>query len=139
MKKSYLLLLIILSGLYYQCSDKKKDQLDFEKTSYQLPKVLIITSGSIEGNGKVAEGIIVAIQSFNRKGAIVELKTRDILNDLESLNNYNILILSSAIDYHDADRQYSLAYMSDYEINNIKTFVECGGINRVRRFILTTF
>lgn len=117
-----------MSGFFYQCSDKKKSTTDFDKTSYQLPRVLIITTGSTEGNGKVAEGVIVAMQSFNRKGAVVKLETRDILNDLENLKKYNILILSSAIDYHDADRQYSLAYMSDYEIDNIKTFVEEGGI-----------
>lgn len=122
------MLLILLSGLFYQCSDEKENSRDFKKTSYQLPKVLIITSGSIEGNGKLAEGIIVAIQSFSRKGAVVKLETRDILNDCESLKNYNILILSSAIAYHDADRQYSLAFMSDYEIDNIKTFVENGGV-----------
>ncbi len=120
--------LILLSGLLFQCSHKEKNPVVFEKSSYQLPKVLIITSGSLEGNGKLAEGIIVAIQSFNRKGAIVELETRDVLHDLESLKKYNILILSSAIAYHDADRQYSLTFMSDYEIDNIKTFVEEGGI-----------
>ena len=133
MKKYFLLAvvstgLILLSGLLFQCSNKEKTPAVFEKTSYQLPKVLIITSGSLEGNGKLAEGIIVAIQSFNRKGAIVELETRDILNDIENLKKFNILILSSAVDYHDADRQFSLAYMSDYEINNIKTFVEDGGV-----------
>ncbi len=128
MKKLFFLLLILLSGFFYQCSDRKKNTPDFDKTSYQLPKVLIITTGSTEGNGKVAEGVVVAMQSFNRKGAVVKLETRDILNDLETLKKYNILILSSAIGYHDADRQYSLAYMSDYEIENIRTFVEEGGI-----------
>lgn len=117
-----------MSGIFYQCSDKKKNSHDFDSALYQLPRVLIITTGSSEGNGKLAEGIVVAIQSFNRKGAIVKLETRDILNDKESLKNYNILILSSAIDYHDADRQYSLAFMSDFEIENIKTFVAGGGI-----------
>jgi len=120
--------LILFSGLLFQCSNNEKTPAVFEKASYQLPKVLIITSGSLEGNGKLAEGIIVAIQSFNRKGALVELETRDILNDIQSLKKFNILILSSAVDYHDADRQFSLAYMSDYEIDNIKTFVEDGGI-----------
>jgi len=128
MKKFSFLLLLLLMGLFYQCSNKEETSTVFEKTSYQLPKVLIITSGSPEGNGKLAEGIIVAIQSFNRKGAVVELETRDILNDIDRLKNYNILILSSAVGYHDADRQYSLAFMSDYEINNIKAFVEDGGI-----------
>lgn len=128
MNKSFVIVLLILSGLFYQCSHKEKDVKDFDKVSYQLPRVLIITTGTTEGNGKLAEGIVVAIQSFNSKGAIVKLDTRDILNDIEKLKKYNILILSSAIDYHDADRQYSLAYMSDFEINNIKTFVEDGGI-----------
>ncbi|MBI9037340.1 MAG: hypothetical protein JEY97_04335 [Bacteroidales bacterium] len=128
MKKISLLLLLFLTGLLFQCSNKEKTLAVFENSSYQLPKVLIITSGALEGNGKLAEGIVVAMQSFNRNGAMVELETRDILNDIENLKKYKILILSSAIAYHDADRPYSLAYMSDYEIDNIKTFVETGGI-----------
>ncbi|MEA3496494.1 MAG: hypothetical protein U9R42_10705 [Bacteroidota bacterium] len=121
------LFIIILTLFLLQCTNEKTKNIINKGATYQLPKVLIVTSGS-EGNGKVAEGIIVAIQSLNKNGAIVELATRDILQDEKKLKDYNFLILLTAIDYHDADMLYSLTFMSDFEINNIKNFVSNGGV-----------
>ncbi len=39
-----------------------------------------------------------------------------------------MIILSTAPGYHDADRKYSLSYMSDAELENLQDFVDKGGI-----------
>jgi hypothetical protein len=90
--------------------------------------VLIITSGISNDNTHLAQGIVIAVQSFNKMGATVRLEPRDILYDYGELQKYSILILSTFPGYHDADRKYSLSYMSDEELHNIALFVENGGV-----------
>lgn len=130
MKKNIFIIVIIFPILFLQCNYNKKriDDTGESISSYQLPKVLFISSGTEEGNGKLAQGIIIAIQSFNRKGAIVKIESRDILKYPDKLKNYNFLILSTALGYHDADRLYSLSFMSDFEIENVRNFVKDGGV-----------
>jgi peptidoglycan/xylan/chitin deacetylase (PgdA/CDA1 family) len=93
-----------------------------------LPRVLIITSGYSEDKPQLAQGIVVAMQSFNKYGAMVRLEPRDILFDQKELAKFNILILSTFPGYHDADLKYSLSCLSDEEMHNIALFVENGGV-----------
>lgn len=94
----------------------------------QLPKVLFVTTGLTNGNGLLPKGAIVAIQTLNQQGAMVRLETRDVLYDKATLSLYNVMVLSTAPGYHDADRRYSLSFMSDAEMENIREFVESGGV-----------
>jgi hypothetical protein len=96
--------------------------------SYALPKVLILTTGASEGNGVLAQGVVIALQTFNKQGAYVKLDSRNILLDTARLHQFNILILPTSMDYHDADRKYSLTFLSDEEMNNIKNWVKEGGV-----------
>jgi len=96
-------------------------------SGYKLPKVLYITTGSNQGNGLLPEGVTIAIQTFNRSGALVELSSRDALLDPLFLEDYSIMILSTAIGYHDIDRKYSLTFLSDKEVEIITGWVKNGG------------
>ena len=101
-----------------------------EKLGTHLPKVLFITTGiNFEEEEKdLPKGIIVAIQTFNSRGIPVRLEPRDVLFNMDLLSQYSIIILSTTIGYHDADRKYSLTYMTDTEMRNLGKFVENGGI-----------
>jgi hypothetical protein len=96
--------------------------------SYTLPKVLILTTGASEGNGVLAQGVVIALQTFNKQGAYVKLDSRNILLDTARLNQFNIMVLPTSMDYHDADRKYSLTFLSDEEMHNIKNWVRRGGV-----------
>ncbi len=120
----FLLLLLTHCKPYGRDSDPAKDL----SSDIFLPRVLFITTGITDNHSRLPQGIVVAIQSFNKKGAFVRLETRKVLYDYSRLSEFNILILSTSLDYHDADRNYSLTYMSDKEIENIKQFVIEGGI-----------
>lgn len=100
----------------------------FSQFLFSLPKVLFITTGDGDGRGTVSDGVILAMQELNKNGAIVKLDNRKILYAPEKLENYNILIISTAFGYHDADRLYSLSYLSDIEMKNISNWVKNGGI-----------
>ena len=127
------ILLIIISSvvlLTIQCSspNKESESVSGKSLNKQLPRVLFITTGISSQNIMLSQGITVAIQTLNKKGALVRLEPRDILYNYKSLSNYNIIILSTAKDYHDADRDYSLTYMSDEELENLRKFVSNGGV-----------
>lgn len=94
----------------------------------QLPKALFLTTGLPGGNGRLPNGIVIALQSLNKLGVLTRLESREILYDYEELSRYNLLILSTALGYHDADRRYSLSFMSDEELVNLHHFVEEGGV-----------
>ncbi len=117
-------LFLLLAG----CSQPAQRETVAEVSGMQLPRALIITSGLSEENPQLAQGIVVAIQSLSRAGAAVRLEPRDILFDYSELSAYNILILSTFPAYHDADRKYSLSYMSDEELHNLARFVQNGGV-----------
>ncbi|MCB0841187.1 MAG: hypothetical protein KDD99_31175, partial [Bacteroidetes bacterium] len=94
----------------------------------QLPRALFITTGLNEGNGLLPKGIVIALQALNQKGVVSRLETREILYNREALFQYNILVLSTSLGYHDADRTYSLAFMADEELAILSDFVAAGGI-----------
>jgi hypothetical protein len=116
--------LLLITGCSSPSNQEKKDKL----TGRLLPKVLFITSGISDEEPKLASGIVVAIQSFNKRGVPVRLEARDILYDYDELSRYAIIILSTFPGYHDADRRYSLSYMSDEELGNLEKFVRNGGV-----------
>ena len=111
-----------------QCSSPSIDETASDSSKTQLPRVLIITSGIGSENPQLAQGIIVAMQTFNKLGATVRLESRDILHNYQELSKYSILIISTFPGYHDGDRKYSLSYMSDEELHNLVLYVENGGV-----------
>lgn len=121
-----LLLLVVLSACD---NDKVRDEPDGGfLPGDQLPKALVVTTGFDNENATLPKGIVIALQSLNQAGVTVTLRPRDILFQPNKLNEYNILILSTAPGYHDADRKYSLSYMSEREMNTIRTYVQNGGV-----------
>ncbi len=60
---------------------------------YQLPKVLFITTGDGDGQGTVSDGVVLALQEFNKSGAFVRLENRTVLYNIEELNKYEIMII----------------------------------------------
>ncbi|MEO6695237.1 MAG: hypothetical protein ABIY50_08350, partial [Ignavibacteria bacterium] len=99
-----------------------------DKEYKKLPKVLFLTTGNEEGNGKISPGVSIALQSFNRRGAFVWLDSRDALMQPELLAKYSIMVLPTSLGYHDGDKKYSLTYLSDFEMQNIVNWVSNGGI-----------
>jgi len=122
--------MIICSLIFFsiQCSSPSGKENTTGTQKVQLPRVLFITTGISNENAQLAQGVVVAIQSFNKMGATVRLEPRDILYDYKELTMYHIIILSTFPGYHDADRQYSLSYMSDEELHNLTMFVQNGGV-----------
>jgi peptidoglycan/xylan/chitin deacetylase (PgdA/CDA1 family) len=120
--------IIVLGILIFFIFYESGSSVEMKDSDYCLPKVLYVTTGSQAGNGSLAEGVVIALQTFNKEGALVRLNSREILYKPELLREYKIMILSTAINYHDADRQYSLTFLSDNEIENIRRWVEEGGI-----------
>lgn len=94
---------------------------------YTIPKVLFVTTGDGDGRGTVSDGVILALQELNKSGAFVRLENRKILHNKEELSKYSVMILPTAYGYHDADRRYSLSFLSDSEMRNISNWVKDGG------------
>jgi len=131
LKKYIIIFSVIAIGIiaYLLISARTKSgQNNISDTESQmLPKVLFLTTGGEEGNGEISEGVVVAIQSFNKKGAFVWLNTRDILLQPEVLSKYSIMVVPTSIGYHDGDKKYSLTFLSDIEMENIMDWVKKGG------------
>lgn len=115
MKKRFLLLILTLCALA------------LHSVEYQLPKALFITSGDGEGYGTVSDGVILSLQELNKSGAFVRLENRQILHFPKKLAQFTILIIPTTFGYHDADRRYSLSFLSDVEMQNISAWVKQGG------------
>ena len=94
----------------------------------RIPRVLFLTSGIDEGAGYISEGVIVAIETFSKHGNFVRLENRDVLLQPEILKQYDIMITPTSMGYNDGDRKYSLTFLSDIEMENIKQWVGQGGI-----------
>ena len=94
---------------------------------YRIPKVLFITCGADQGRGTVSDGVVVALQAFNRLGIFVRLEDRSALLRPRLLEQYDILIVPSIKSYHDKPQMNSLTYMSSVELRNIAAWVKNGG------------
>lgn len=117
----FIFMVVLAMVLLTACQkDKPSTSSDEEQTlASHLPKVLVLTTGLEVDEAALPKGIVIALQAFNTIGVPVRLESRDILFKPEELYNYNILIVSTAPGYHDADRQYSLSYMSEKEMMQI--------------------
>jgi len=130
-KGKYVWLLFMLGLLALACSPQERragGDSPAGSQEKQLPRVLMITTGLEGQNASLPKGIVIALQAFNQRGALVRLEHRDILYEPSRLNDYNMIILSTAPGYHDADRRYSLSFMSAEEMENIRSFVHEGGV-----------
>ena len=101
MKQHNLIIAVFFLVFLNQCSSSYDNETNFivrKELNTQLPKVLFITTG-INFNDvdkDLPKGIIVAIQTFNKRGIPVRLEPRDVLYDLDYLTQFNIIILSTA-------------------------------------------
>lgn len=98
-----------------------------EKRLYRIPKALIITSGK-DGAGTLPAGVVLAMESFISNGAYTRIETRDALLDKDLLYNFDILLLLTGMDIHDADKAFSLTFMEDAELEILRGWVEAGGV-----------
>ncbi|MBL8028553.1 MAG: hypothetical protein JNL74_19165 [Fibrobacteres bacterium] len=115
-------ILLLSSFLLTSCTKE-----DFKGAEYRLPKALYITTGMNYGNGTIAEGILLAIKAFNRHGIPTRLENREIILNESSLSHFDIIIMMTASEYHDADRKHSLVHMTDVEMEILNRWVENGG------------
>lgn len=130
MKNLTQIIAVCLLTLHLGCSNSVQEKTNpVDHLLYkQVPKVLVLTTGINNEKTQLPKGIIMAIQSFNKRGVTVRLEPRDILFDYSALSKYNIIIASTSEGYHDADRKYSLTYLSDVELKNIDKFIAQGGV-----------
>ena len=98
------------------------------QTVYRLPKVLYLTTGADAGRGTVSDGIVYALQAFNREGVQVRLESRKILLEPERLAEYDLMFVPAIAGYHDAGRKYGLTFMADEELKNISAWIKNGGM-----------
>ncbi len=120
-------LLVIVMVIYFIALQLRHSERQEGKHLYQVPRVLIITSGK-DGNGTLPEGGVIAMEYFTKAGAFVKIDNRDALLNETLLSRYDVLVLLSAIGYHDADRMYSLTYMDDAELEILSHWVYNGGV-----------
>jgi hypothetical protein len=124
------ILIFLISGMMACHSDANFSETTDKNPalSQQLPKALFITTGLQNGNGTLPKGMVIALQALNQKGVVCRMETREILYNRDQLFQYNILVLSTALGYHDADRTYSLSFMADEELEMLREFVAAGGV-----------
>ena len=130
-KITTLVALTMILGLFCTAcnQDNTFKKISIPQNAKPLPKALFITTGINfkHQDPALPSAIVIAIQELSKNGIPVKLSDRDILYEKEKLMKYQILILLTAQDIHDADREFSLTYMTDAELNNIKEFVRKGG------------
>ena len=127
MMKRYEISVLILSALMLILFSCKKEEKKADENTYRVPRVAFITSGATQAKGVLPAGVTIAHQYFNSAGALMMPVDRSILLDPKRLKQFDIILLSSSAGYHDADRVYSLTYMSDREVDNLSEFVKKGG------------
>jgi len=123
---------MIMAGLLFNACQQNKTHgiISIPKDAVPLPKALFITTGINfdQEDPTLPSAIVLAIQELGKNGIPVKLEDRDILFNKEKLSKYQILILLTSKDIHDADRKLSLTYMTDAELNAIRQFVKEGGL-----------
>jgi len=97
------------------------------QTSYQLPKVLYLTTGDGNGQGTISDGVVLASQSFNKLGVFVRLENKSVLLQPEVLKQYQIIIAPTIPSYHDLPLPEALTFLSDDEMGNLSEWVKNGG------------
>jgi len=125
MRKNIVLIWMVVSlfMILHSCNNTQSGKIH----TYRIPRVAVITTGVTQGNGILPPGVIIAHQYFNSQGVVTLPVDRTILLNPRELATYDILIISTSAGYHDADRMYSLTYMSDEELSNLEHFVNNGG------------
>jgi hypothetical protein len=121
------LLLLTLATFGCRSGDAPQGTAE-ERRERRLPKAIFLTTGMNYGNGTVAEGVLLALRAFNRHGVPVRLENREILLDANVLGKFDILVMPTASEYHDADRKHSLIHLSDPEMHNLAHWVAAGGM-----------
>jgi hypothetical protein len=122
--KRYSLILISLVLISLSACDKGVfDNPDDER----IPRVAFLTTGAETGLGELPTGVLIAQRYFVSQGAIFSIRNRDLLSDPAAMSGYDLIIISTAAGYHDADRGYSLSFMSETEMYNLGSWVEQGG------------
>lgn len=122
--------MIMAGTLFNSCQQNKSHNIiSIPKGTVPLPKALFITTGINfdREDPALPSAIVLAIQELGKNGIPVKLEDRDILFNKEKLSKYQILILLTSKDIHDADRKFSLTYMTNAELNAIRQFVKEGG------------
>ena len=97
------------------------------QTSYHLPKVLFLTTGDGEGRGTVSDGVVLALQSFNKDGIFVRLENKSALLQPQILKQYQIIIAPTIRSYHDLPKPEALTFLTDAEMRNLSEWVKNGG------------
>lgn len=115
MKRIILVLLVLMAGSVFA-------------RQFDLPRAVLLTTGDGDGRGTVSDGVVLAIQALGKAGTPLWLDNRQILHDPAALARFSILIVPTTYGYHDADRRYSLSFLSDKEIENICYWVQNGGL-----------
>jgi len=126
----FIVFTILTGTLFNACHQNKQDnKITVPKDAVPLPKALFITTGVNfnQEDPALPSAIVLAIQELGKNGIPVKLEDRDILFNKEKLSKYQILILLTSKNIHDADRKFSLSYMTDAELTVIKEFVKEGG------------
>jgi hypothetical protein len=127
MKTKIILVLTVIAVLCITFIISKSDYADTTTTRTRLPKALYITTGMNYGNGTVAEGVLLAIKAFNKNGIPTQLENREIILNETELSRYDIIVMLTASEYHDADRKHSLVHLTDMEMEILNRWVENGG------------
>lgn len=97
------------------------------QTSYQLPEVLYLTTGDGDGRGTISDGVVLALQSFNKLGVFVRQENKSVLLQPEVLKQYQIIIAPTIRSYHDLPLPEALTFLSNVEMNNLSEWVKNGG------------
>lgn len=119
---------IILLSLILFTQTACDRQKNLAEPHARIPKALFISTGNDKGIGELPSGVIIAQRFFNSRGVLFFIEPRSVLLDPGHLAGYDIIIVSTAGNYHDADRQYSLSFMSDQEMNYLSDWVAGGGV-----------
>jgi hypothetical protein len=131
MKKSLFIILVSVGILitlvfFWFLQENALKKVAELEVAFEVPRVLIITTGK-GGYGQLPEGALLMMENLTHQGAYVRINNRDALLNEGYLEKFHVLVLMSSIEFHDADRKYSLTFMEDVEVQIISKWVHNGG------------